>query len=456
MPLVKSSTAQSASFMALAADQHDPSVSPSEAAAVFGRLTIGNGVLLAVSGGPDSLAMMTLFADWRSVHQPDLVTEVATVDHGLRPEARHEAEMVASWARDLGFTHHMLVAEEIDADRNVQDQARRERYRLLAECATERGLSAIMTAHHLDDQAETVLIRLGRGAGVDGLTAMSSDTMWPGIHLLRPFLDVPKSRLVASLDVTGQRAIEDPSNDLERFQRGRLRKLMPALAREGITTDRLAATARRMQRARAALERFTSDHLDRVSVIDAGGFATVDPGALLDAPEEIALRALSRLVRAIGGSTYPQPLDRVERLLARIGDTNTRFAGATLGGCRIVPERRRLLFVRELGRARSADLHIEPGQSAVYDNRFAIAIGEDVPGPVDVRALGVSGWSGLADDGARRALPAVAGRTLIGFFDGDRLVAAPHADGQSDPAVDMLYQARFLGLNGVEESDERE
>lgn len=364
--------------------------------------------------------------------------------------------MVAAWARDLGFVHHVLVAEAIDADRNVQDQARRERYRLLAECAMARELSAIMTAHHLDDQAETVLIRLGRGAGVDGLTAMSPDTMWPGIHLLRPFLDVPKLRLVASLDVTGQRAVEDPSNDLERFQRGRLRKLMPALAREGITTDRLAATARRMQRARAALEQFTSDHLDRVSVIDAGGFATVDPGALLDAPEEITLRALSRLVRAIGGGAYPQPLDRVERLLAHIGGKDMRFAGATLGGCRVVPERSRLLFVRELGRARDASLRIEPGQSAVYDNRFTISIGEDVPGPVDVRALGVSGWSGLADDGARRALPAVAGRTLIGFFAGDRLVAAPHADGRPDLAMDMLYEARFLGLNGVAVSDERE
>ena len=442
--------------MALAANQTDPAISPPEAAALFGQLGVDTGVLLAVSGGPDSLAMMTLFAEWRGVHRPDLVVEVATVDHGLRPESRQEAEMVASWARDLGFVHHVLAAEEIDAERNVQDQARRERYRLLVECAMTRGLSSVMTAHHLDDQAETVLIRLGRGAGVDGLTAMLPDTMWPGIHLLRPFLDVPKSRLLASLDVTGQRALDDPSNDLERFQRGRLRKLMPALAREGITTDRLAATARRMQRARAALERFTSDHLDRVSVLDAGGFATVDPGGLLDAPEEIALRALSRLVRGIGGSTYPQPLDRVERLLVRIGDEDTRFAGATLGGCRIVPERGRLLFVRELGRARNADLRVDPGGSAVYDNRFAISIGMDAPGPVEIRALGVSGWSGLADDGARRALPAVAGRTLIGFFADDRLVAAPHAESQSDPDMESRYRARFLGLNGIDVSDERE
>jgi tRNA(Ile)-lysidine synthase len=189
-------------------------------------------LLLAVSGGPDSVALMLLCAQW--AERPAHEIAVATVDHGLRPESRAEAETVGHWAAAMGFAHRLLTWREEKPATRIQERARAARYALLSECAEQIGAEAVVTAHHADDQAETILFRLTRGSGVAGLAGMKPQARCGAALLLRPLLGVEKAELVALCDDSRHPYFSDPSNADEAYARARLRKLMPTLAAQGL------------------------------------------------------------------------------------------------------------------------------------------------------------------------------------------------------------------------------
>jgi tRNA(Ile)-lysidine synthase len=237
---------------------------------------------------------------------------VATVDHGLRPEARAEAEAVAAWAAECGLPHRILAWTGRKPRTAVQEAARMARYRLLAALTHETGASHLLTAHTLDDQAETILMRISRGTGIGGLGAMRAESAWSGVVLARPFLSVPKARLVATCRARGWPFLEDPSNQDLRFARARWRRIMPALAREGITAERLAALAIRAQRAEEALGARADAVLEAARI--AGDRLDLAAATLLAEPEAILLRVVARAVVTVAGArTRPVRLDRFER-----------------------------------------------------------------------------------------------------------------------------------------------
>jgi tRNA(Ile)-lysidine synthase len=300
-------------------------IHPDEAAALLARAFGGAGhVLLAVSGGADSIALLILAAEWRDA--PRL--SVATVDHGLRPEAAAEAAEVAELAGRLGLPHAILAAP-VSSKTRVEAAAREARYSALRAHARGIGADAVATAHTLDDQAETVLMRLAAGSGPAGLAAMRSETMRDGLKHLRPLLDVTKARLLATLVARCVGWSEDAMNADPRFARARLRAAQDVLAGEGLTVKRLGRLAARMARAEEAIER-TVDQA-------AGSRVTTDPrnrtvvSAVAALPEEILLRLLARLIGQAGGGELR--LERLERLLARIlGEPK---GAATLAGAKI-------------------------------------------------------------------------------------------------------------------------
>ena len=263
-------------------------VTDGELADVFACLEGRGRVALAVSGGADSLALMHLAARWcalpgRAASKPTILT----VDHGLRAGSAAEAAEVARLARGLGFEHVLLRWEADKPKSNLQAAARAARYDLMAAHCHAAGIRVLVTAHHLEDQAETVLMRLGRGSGVDGLAAMPEAGAWAGIDLLRPLLDLSKVRLTATLEAAGLEWIEDPSNQNERFERVRVRRALARLESLGITADRLALTARRMRRARAALDAATSELLERALELGPAGDCRIAADALRRAPTRL-------------------------------------------------------------------------------------------------------------------------------------------------------------------------
>jgi tRNA(Ile)-lysidine synthase len=301
-------------------DDHAP-VSVADAKALFADWKGASALVLAVSGGPDSVALMWLAARWRRAlaRGPRLIA--VTVDHGLRSESAREARNVKQLARALEVKHRTVKWTGAKPDTGIPAAARSERYRLLAQAARNAGATHVLTAHTCDDQAETLLMRLLRGSGIAGLSAMAREAERGAIVLARPLLAVPKSRLVATLRKAGIEYADDPTNRDTAFTRPRLRALMPLLAAEGGDARGLARLAARLARANAAIEVLT-DGAERYLAL-RGDAAPQREGRELDAaafaalPEEIRLRLLTRAINRFGHEG-PAELGKVEALLAQL------------------------------------------------------------------------------------------------------------------------------------------
>jgi tRNA(Ile)-lysidine synthase len=295
-------------------------ITTAEIRSLFADLADHPVLILAVSGGPDSTALMLLAARWRKALRRGPKLIAVTVDHGLRAEARREAAAVRRLARSLGVAHRTLRWTGRKPSTGLQQAARLARYRLLAKAASDAGAQHVLTAHTFDDQAETVLIRLTRGSGFSGLAAMARVAPLPGgdggISLVRALLEVPKARLLATLRKADVAYADDPSNRDPRFTRARLRAAMPALEHEGLKAERLVLLARRVRRADAALEAVVNDAVAKFAALpwDGGpiGFAAGPFGRL---PDELALRLLGRAVAHVGDEG-PVELGKLEALHA--------------------------------------------------------------------------------------------------------------------------------------------
>jgi tRNA(Ile)-lysidine synthase len=298
-------------------DSDQSPISAQQAKALFADWKAAPAIVLAVSGGPDSLALMWLAARWRRAltRGPRLIA--VTVDHGLRPEAAREARDVKRLARTLDLPHRTLRWTGTKPKAGLPAAARAARYRLLAKAARSNGATHILTAHTRDDQAETLLMRMLRGSGIAGLAAMARETEREGVWLARPLLDVPKSRLVATLGKAKIAFADDPTNRDMGFTRPRLRALMPALVEEGGDSRNLARLAARLARANAAIE-VLADGAERYLALRDGDDASrfgFDAAAFAGLPEEIRLRLLKRAIDR-AGHEGPAELGKVEALLA--------------------------------------------------------------------------------------------------------------------------------------------
>lgn len=274
-------------------------------------------LLLAVSGGADSIALMHAAARWArgaARHTP----AVATVDHGLRAGSREEAEGVAAAAASLGLPHHILSWTGRPSGLASQQAARRARYGLLADLARSLGADALLTAHTRDDQAETVLMRMAAGSGPAGLAGMAAaGRREDGLLHLRPFLEIAKADLVAACHREGWALAEDPSNHDPRFERVRWRRLGPALAAEGLDANRLAALAARLRRWDEALDAAAEAASLRCLARTGDGHFTLDLTCLLGEPDEVAIRVLAGAVTTAGPAVRPR-LERLEACMAAL------------------------------------------------------------------------------------------------------------------------------------------
>lgn len=301
-----------------------------ESVELFQRAFAGrSSILIGVSGGADSLALLVLAGEWAQTSGAPKIS-VATVDHGLRREARDEARAVAELAARYGLPFTLLEAGIKPRETRIEETARLHRYAQLYRCAKTIRADAIATAHTLDDQAETVLMRLAAGSGPAGLAAMRPAVVREGIVHVRPFLDMPKARLVATLKARNLGWAEDQMNADPRFARARLRAARGALEREGLTAERLGVFAFRMARMNAAVDAAVDAAFEAHVRKTERGFSVAPE--LSGAPDEVKLRLLARVISDVAGARIP--LERLERLADRIV---TRPAGAsTLAGAQIV------------------------------------------------------------------------------------------------------------------------
>ena len=312
----------------------------------FAPFANATGILVAVSGGPDSMALLRLAAHWASTPgRPPVLA--ATVDHGLRAESRAEADEVARWCAPLGLRHQILTWTGPKPATRIQERAREVRYRLLDACARQHGCDVLLTAHHMDDQAETVLFRLARGSGIAGLAAMAIETPRGDIRHGRPLLLWRKDELVSLCVQLGQPFATDPSNADPRYARVRLRRLAKDLAAEGLDAEGLVRLAARARRAERALEQTAAAAQARLARIAEVGEIALDCDALLAEPAEIALRVVRSCMARVAPLGAPR-LEKLERLMDDLSAAHAAAApfGQTLGGALLRWKPGRALVIR--------------------------------------------------------------------------------------------------------------
>jgi tRNA(Ile)-lysidine synthase len=414
----------------------------------------GSRVVVALSGGPDSVGLAYLARELDRSGELRLVG-LGHLNHQLRANAERDERFCGRVADALGYPL-FVECEDVAARarrerRSMEDAARTARYEFFERARRRFDADCVAVAHTRDDQAETVLLRLGRGSGVDGLAGMAAEVHLAELRLLRPLLAVPKAVLEATLIAMKQAWVVDPGNLAGTSARSRVRLAAAALARDGITPARLAATARRLGRARQALEGATATLLARAVHIHPAGFLRIDPGVIRQAPDELRLRALARCLMAVSGAAYGPRLERLERLdLSMLGGDGAA-RGHTLHGCRLVVLRDGWLVCREAS-AMEGGIKLQPDKAASWDGRFHIP------------ATGRSGLA-LAALGADAALPALRASareagvprlvvpTLPAFSDRKGLLAVPalrwnrgqgggHSTGGTDRIVN--YSALFM------------
>ncbi|MEZ5917210.1 MAG: tRNA lysidine(34) synthetase TilS [Parvularculaceae bacterium] len=431
--------------MTLAADLETPPLTAAGFRAIWGRLGAPRRVVIALSGGADSTALAHLCAPLHASGDAEILA--LTVDHGLRAGAAEEARRASGYARALGVPHRVLTWDGEKPTSGVQAAARAARYRLLIGAAENFGASTIMTAHHADDQAETVLMRMKRGAGPRGLSAMAETSFvaagaGPAMVLARPLLAYRKRDLVGLLRAHGHPFIEDPSNADPAFERVRVRHALAAGAGPGF--DALIEMSRR-----AAAVAVDDERRERAAFDDLDGRFHPWGGASFLSRDGLADAGLAaRLIHAVGGGAHRPHHDRARAAMG-VAASGHR---ASLGGTLIRPWRGRTWVLREpaavLGRAGVAPagvVRLAPGARTCWDGRFVVAnTGEDA---LTLAALAAAP---LASNLAENAVfddfdgPAEAKAAMpVAVRDSGRVAGPSGSSGGGDIAFEALAPERF-------------
>lgn len=293
-----------------------------------------NKIAIAVSGGPDSMALAHCLIENFDKH-----ITIISVDHQLRVESNDEIEKIEKWAAQFDSTRiffKRLNWQGLKPDKAIMENARSARYDLMTDFCAVENIKTLFIGHHQDDQAETFLMRLSKGSGLDGLSCMKELTQFDRVLLARPFLKHLKSDLIDYCHTHQIPFLIDPSNKNNKFMRPRLRKIMDGLAGEGLTPKRLFLTAKRLNRAREALEILTNNALHHLLLESDQNVITLDFQAFKTYPEEIGLRVLKHCLEEFrGNAQYNVRMERLEDLFDALWLKPEIFTARTLGGCKI-------------------------------------------------------------------------------------------------------------------------
>lgn len=380
------------------------------------------------------MALLLLAQDWTTARNGKVVA--LTVDHGLRKESADEARQVARWCKSLDVEHHTLRWQHGGDEVVTQEDARAARYRLLTDWCKAHNVLHLLTAHHADDQAETLLFRLARGSRLDGLAAMPIVSYVHGVRLLRPLLHVHKIALQEWLRLKNQPWIEDPSNKNPRYTRTHIRRHMQQ-------EERFLALAKTFGTIRHRLEHHTAQALATCFSLFPAGYGTLDCAAFQNLAPEYALRSLSAFLTTLSGATYAPRHEKLQRLTdeIRAGHIRTR---RTFFGCVLQYQRakNRLLIYREQSSI-AAPMLIKKGECQLWDQRFAVSYeGKHAPAELILKPLGTAGKKALR--AKTHAVEPAAMPSLPALWHLEKLMAVPHIGYTRPQAGELRVCVRYM------------
>jgi tRNA(Ile)-lysidine synthase len=391
---------------------------------------------LAVSGGRDSMALVALAA--AAVKKSGAPRfHVVSVDHGLRKQARQELRLVADTCRRVGLPHKILRADVPLGKTGIQQAARDLRYRLMAGWCAAQKIPALVVAHHQRDQAETLLMRLARGSGVDGLSGMAAvqklETTEGGLQILRPFLETDPALLADLVRRAKFDWIEDPSNHDTQFERVRWRQAATLLEELGLNAPALARTSANMRQMRDYLDAQMTDWLQAHGGYHFCGFYCLDRRAFSRLPTLMRLRVLRAVMACMGPVKFapPEPsISHADGLIAA-----RAHGGHTLGGCMIRWRADEIMIGRELAAVNAARPVPLTRQTMVWDRRFSVRIrpGKKPKTGLFAAPLGTEGLRLLERTGllVPKRVPRCYLHVLPAIFDARGLLSCPVLDADS-------------------------
>lgn len=399
-------------------------------------------IAVGLSGGGDSMTLTALARDW--IAERNGMLAALTVDHGLRAESADEARTVAVWCAGLGIPHETLVWRGAKPKQGIQAAARDARYGLLTDWCRRHDCSELLIGHTENDQAETFLLRMSRGSGIDGLAAMPLVSRLDGLRLIRPLLTVSRERVAATVDRLSLPAVTDPGNADRRYARVRLRETVAELESRGIPARTIAGAARIFGTLRAARETAIGALAEKIATVHPQGYAEVDRAGLKAADADIARGLVSVLILSVGGQDYPPRRERLDRLMEYVlGDEG--FRPRTLGNCVLGVRREYLTIRREYRTIRQIEPVI-PGRRVIWDGRFEIVFARN-PGTGKsaraLRALGEDGWRQIvsaADSGEIRRIPGPVRYALPSIWEGGEVVEVPHLNFRAKQIVENIVE----------------
>lgn len=328
-------------------------------------------IAIAVSGGADSMCLAYLCSEWaktQAIHITCLI-----VDHKLRQESTKEAELVKNMLNVNNLKAVILTIDWEKPEANVHAIARDRRYEMLTEYCKQNNIKHLLTAHNKNDQAETILMRIFRGTGIDGLTGIPKLYNLNGVNILRPFLSFSRDEIENILKSAKWGWVNDPSNLNDKYERSKIRKLIASLPQKELVISRLNLLAKNSLRVRNFLTSYSNDIYKKISKEGVFGEITLDREKFIDLDEEIALRVLTTILNRASGNYYPPRLENLELLYFTIKEDPSFIK--TLWGCEINSKKEAIVFYREL-KAVEPLKSIIPNQENIWDKRYKIVTSE--------------------------------------------------------------------------------
>lgn len=333
-------------------------------------------IAVGVSGGGDSMALLLALHQYNTESELNLNIIALTVDHRLRDDAAVEANQVAKWCANLGVPHQILEWQfETKPESAIQEKARDARYELMGEYCQSYDIKKLFLAHNLEDNAETFLMRLKRGAGLRGLSAIakvSQRKMQDGFSfaVIRPLLATKRAELRSYLEHFDQKWFDDVSNANAAFERVRVRQFLTD--RAWFENEKLANSARRLSQANDAVEYYVNQYWkNNIYFIDLG-IVKLDLKQFEAQPVEIQLRLLARLVWSVGGQNNPPRWQKIENLQSQLAGATSKLQ-ICLGNCIIVLKKNNLWFGYEGREVTKTDNHqLQANQFMIWQERLSI------------------------------------------------------------------------------------
>ena len=343
-------------------------------------------VAVGVSGGVDSLALCLLAHTWGE--QNDVKLTALTVDHGLRKESAREAAQVKSWLTERGIPHVTLVLDQPFPRYGIQAFARKWRFQLLGDWCRINLVDVVMLAHTIEDQMETICMRILADSGSEGLSGMRRNSVVGGLRILRPLLKISKGRLVATCRALNQDWVVDPSNQDTTYSRVKIRQLMPYIEKTGLESNKMIRLASAMEKLRNAFDNFSASFIKNNGGILKTGIAWINVSSFEKMPTKFKELLLLRLLVTIGGASWPSSKKKINRLLDSL--KKEKVTRSTLGGCVIDKTILGKIWIYREIKRRCLSVVIMPGEKRRWDNRFEVF--QNFDRKLILEPLGEQGW----------------------------------------------------------------